>query len=151
MAQACSACAGLHQVHKAHQVTVDVRHRVLQGITHRRLGPEGYDGFRLRVRNETAEISPIGKVQLLKNEFWHLLKLHQAGFLQIHIIVVIKIIDPEYLATFVQQTLREVKANKAGRPCNQNPHSYTTSLVLIRTCSPPAIREELRSRDDAPK
>src|SRR5712692_1707915 len=151
MAQACSACAGLHQVHKAHQVTVNVGQRILQGITHTGLGREVYDDFRLRVRNETAEISPIGKVQLLKNEFWHLLKLHQAGFLQIHMIVVIKIIDPEYLATFLQQTLREVKANKAGRHCNQNPHSYTPSWVLIRTCPPPSIGEERRSRDDAPK
>src|SRR5882762_4180738 len=85
----------------------------------------------LRVRNETAEISPIGKVQLLKSELWRLLKLHQAVFLQIHIIVVIKIIDSEYRAAFLQQTLREVKANESGRPCNQNPHSYTPTAIGI--------------------
>jgi hypothetical protein len=129
--EACSACAGLHQIHKSHQVTVDVGPRILQGIAHTGLGREIYDDFRLRVRNETAEISLIGKVQLLENEFWRLLKLHQAGFLQIHIIVVIKIVDPEYRAVFLQQTLREVKANESGRPCNQNPHSYTPTALGI--------------------
>jgi hypothetical protein len=45
---------------------------------------------------------------------------HQAGLLQIHIVVVIQVIDTDDLIAAVQQALRKMETNKTGTTGDQN-------------------------------
>src|SRR6266404_2871683 len=129
VAQTCSSYASFHQIHKPHEITVHVGEWILQGVTYTGLGCQIYNHLRFEIRNQTAEVSPIGKVQLIKNEPRGLRKPRQPGFFQIRVVVIIEIIYSQYLAVFIQQALRQMKADEARRSCNQNSHDvYPTRL-----------------------
>src|SRR6266849_2322074 len=129
VAQTCSSSAGFHQIHKPHEITVHVCEWILQGVTHTRLGRQIYNHFRFEVRDQTAEVSAITQVQLIKNESRGPRKLRQAGLLQIRIVIAVEIVYSKYLAVFIQQALRQMKADEARRPGNQNSHGlYPTRL-----------------------
>src|SRR5260370_40397272 len=129
VAQVCSPCARFHQIDEPDEITVHVGEWILQGVPYAGLGRQIDNHFRFEIRNQTTEISPIGQVQLIKNEPRCLRKLSQSGLLQIRVVGIIEIMDSQYVAVLIQQALRKMKADKARRSRNQNFHGlYPTRL-----------------------
>src|SRR5258708_12069361 len=66
VAQVCSPCARFHQIDEPDEITVHVGERILQEVPYAGLGRQIDNHFRFEIRNQTAEVSPIGEVHPLK-------------------------------------------------------------------------------------
>src|SRR5262249_21242106 len=111
--------------------TVHVGERILKRVTHTCLGCQIDDHFRSEALNAASEVPVVGQIYVMKNESCCLLKLRQARFFQIHIIVVIQIVYARDAAATIQQSLRQVKPNEASRSRDQDFHNSAPAMVEL--------------------
>ena len=84
------------------------------------LGGQMDDGVEAIGGKQFAKRRAIGDVALLEVEIRVSGEFGQAGFLQLRVIVGIEIVERDDGAAVGEQTPRDVKADEAGRPSDQN-------------------------------
>ena len=62
----------------------------------------------------------IGKVELDEMEIILSLQLRKAGFLERNIVIVVEIVEADYLIAALEQPFGEMKSDKTGRAGHQN-------------------------------
>ena len=101
--------ASLKYIHKANQVGINIGMRIFDGITHPGLGGKMHDAVKLFISKKFGTSITLLNAHFLKakttGEFRRL-KLTQAAILKIYIVIVIDIVDADYIIS----TLRQVSA-----------------------------------------
>ena len=123
--------APLKNVGEAHKVRVHVGLRVRERIPNPCLGGQVYDEIEILRLKKLANSLAIRQVHLYKTKRRHGCQLRQARPLQIHVVVVVEVVQPHHPVAFFQQALGDVKPDEACAAGNQNLlHRLSRSLKL---------------------
>lgn len=67
----------------------------------------------------------------MKRKFWLTLDTCEACQLEVHIVIIVQVVDADYRAAFVQQTLGNMETDKTGRAGDQYLHLGSRLLVAM--------------------
>ena len=107
--------ATFQDVHKAQDVAIYIGVRILQGITHTRLGGKVNDAVELFSSKQPRDTLPVDHVHLDKTKARVRREPIEATFFQGDIVIVIEIVQPHDLVAARQQAQCGAHANEAGR------------------------------------
>ena len=144
--------AAFEDVDEADDIAVGIGSRILDGITHARLGGEMHDavGFEgpecLLDSLSILEIAPeIGKARMREQA------LHP-GALEADVVIVVEIVDTKDLVATFEQAFGDCRADESGRTRHENLHGLksSTSPCLGRIANA-AARSPVLARADRPR
>src|SRR5579859_7373656 len=114
--------AAFQHVEETDQIAVDVRLRMVDRITHARLGREMDYPLRSGVLEEGPKRILVGYIGMVELETLVNADVLDPVPLEIDVVVVAEIVQPGYPVTFSQQALAHMKSDEAGRAGHK--HSF---------------------------
>src|SRR5690606_19083387 len=123
--------AALEHVAEADEIGIDVRRRVLDGMTHPRLRGEVHHRVEALTGEQLLHRRPVGDVQFLENETVATLEARQASLLQADIVVVVEIVYPVHLVAPFDQAQGQRGADEARRAGDQYSHVNSVPLEVV--------------------
>ncbi len=115
MLEAVAMAAILEHVDVTDQVGFHVGLGVLDRMTHPRLGGEVDDPARLGAGEGVPDRAEIGKLDLMEGESRICGELREPVALELHRVIVVEAVEPDHLFSTLEQPLRGVEADEAGR------------------------------------
>ena len=108
--------ASLQNIVKTYQITLDISIRIRDGISHTSLGSQIHYHLWLMLLKEFIHHRLVSNTAIYHGKTLKLLKSAKSLLLDMHIIVVVHIIDTHYLDVlhFLQQSNSQVAADKAS-------------------------------------
>jgi hypothetical protein len=119
--------ASLEHMEGAGKIAINVCMRIEQRVPHASLRTEVNDPLETRFAKESFHPMPIGKVELDEPESWLTFENGEPGFLQLDVIVLVQVIEPNDLIAPLQKTPGHEKADKTRRAGDEHPHDVLTS------------------------
>jgi len=126
--------AALQNIERANDVAVHVGMRCLDRVAHARLRPQVHDALEFLARKALRHAGGIGKVELDEAKARILLQQLQARHLQIDVVVLVEIIEADYLITALEQAPGGVKADEARGSGDENLHRRPSTSAAGKTC-----------------
>ena len=114
--------AAFEDVREADDVAVDVGKRILQRVAHAGLRREVNHALELLAREQLRHPRPVGEIQLDEAEVRPLPQLREPRLLQRDVVVVVEVVEPDDFVAALQQELRGVEADEAGRAGDEKFH-----------------------------
>ena len=114
--------ASLQNIVETYQITLDISIRIRDRISHASLGSQIHHHLWLMLLKEFIHHRLISDTAIYHGKAIELLQLAKSLLLDMHIIVVVHIIDTHYLDIlhFLQQSKSQVAADKAGSTCHED-------------------------------
>lgn len=117
--------AAFQYVQKAGDVAAGVDVRILRGIAHARLGGQVDHALRAVLGKRLFHGGAIGQVSLDMRVARIVCKTRQSRLLQGDVVVIAEVIQAYHFVAALEQTLRNVRTDKACRTRNQHFHDAT--------------------------
>src|SRR6185436_18476547 len=124
--------ASLEDVSEADEIAVDVSERVFHRIAHSRLRREVYDPLRVVIGEHLLDSSTIGKIRPNMGVRGMIRVPRQPGFLDRRIVVIVVVVESDYLISPLEQSKGQSRADEAGRTCNKKFHSFFSLIAKNR-------------------
>ena len=102
--------AALEHVERAGDVAVDVRLRVLERITHAGLRGQVDDARKFLAREQRLHAALVGEIHLHETELRLPLEDGEARALQVRVVVVVEVVEPDHFVATRQQLVRDVRS-----------------------------------------
>lgn len=116
--------AAFQDVHKTQQVGIDVSVRIFQRVTHPCLRSQIHDALRLIANEYILHRCPVmypgadlGKTVVSADT-------RQTCFLQVYIVIVVDVIDANYLVAALQQAYGKLVADETSSAGDENLHEF---------------------------
>src|SRR5450631_1409604 len=106
--------AALQHVDEALDICVDIGVRVFKRIANTGLGCEMNDDWKMMLLEKRFGSRAIGQIEFHKGEIGMALQNLETRFFQFGVVITVDRVKAHYHATVRQQTLRNVKPDKAG-------------------------------------
>ena len=100
------------------QVAVHVSEGIGQRISHAGLGRQIHNRVELLGLEQLGHRLSMGHVQLFESESRFTLELFQAAVLQLHVVIIVEVIQSHDRIAAVKQSSREMKTDEPGGACN---------------------------------
>lgn len=105
--------APFENIDETGDVAVGVGVRVFEGVSDARLGGEVNDDVEPVIGEKVGDRLPIGQVPFHEGEVF-VFQLFQTGMFEADIVIVIQIVEADYLCTLIQQPFCQVETDKTG-------------------------------------
>ena len=128
MADALPAAA-LEHMQKSGDVALHVDVRIADGMAHARLRGQMYDRAELVAVEKLLHGLPIGDIELVESKAALSLENGESRRLELRIVVVVEIVDPDHLIAAREQRLRRVKADEARGPRDEHFHKLRHTVL----------------------
>ena len=125
--------AALEDVQRAGDVAAYIGMRLLQRVSYARLGREVHDARELFAGEKLRHRRIIGQLELDEAEA-RSGETCESRLLEIHVVVVVEIVEPDDLVTGVEQALRSTRTDEARGACDQDLHSRPSTAAAGNTC-----------------
>ena len=114
--------ASFQDIVESNQVALDISIRIRDRISHTSLGSQIHYHLWLMLLKEFIHHRLVSDTAIYHGKALKLLQLAKSLLLDMHIIVVVHIIDTHYLDVlhFLQQSQSQVAANKASSTCHED-------------------------------
>ncbi len=121
--------AGLEDVEEAGDVRADVLVRIDQRVAHAGLRSEVHDAIELLGSEELIDIRAVGDVELVERES-RKLELLQPRQLEVDVVVVVQVVQPDDGVAALEQAPRDVHADEAGGAGDEDLHAVSGLTML---------------------
>ena len=115
--------ATFEHVERAGHVAVDVGLRILERVTHAGLRGEVNHARKFLAREQRLHAALVGEVHLHETKLRLPLEDGEARALEIRVVVVVEVVEPDDFVAARQQFLRDVGTNESGGAGEQDFHA----------------------------
>ena len=141
--------AALENGGEAGEIGIDISKRIDQRMTNAGLRREMNDIRKAVLLEQCGHAVAVGKVELDEAQAIGFGELGATRFLQRRIVIGIHIVEPDNVAAVAQQTLRDMKADEAGRAGDEDgavSHRICPALSIARAATGRFLPALLRDR-----
>ncbi|MOA09662.1 hypothetical protein D3C78_1295120 [compost metagenome] len=120
---------GLEDVEVAGQVGLGVDLRVVHRVANPGLRRQMDDALEVVLLEQCKQPVPVDNVQLVEAEIRQPAQLGQACLLEFDAVVVVEVVDADYLVSLGTQPAGGVEADEAGGAGDQKPHAASSTRL----------------------